>query len=162
MPFEPRIQNVAVTPQTSIVLLVACLGALALSGCSGGVPLGQVEGTLRVDGNPLADAMVTFIPEDRQLPQSTGITDSEGHFRLRCNNGAMGAAVGEHRVIVLDAAGAPSGKSKDDDELPEGKDAPASRVPPKFARPDKTPLRQSVAKGPQDVAIEIGTNRKAS
>jgi hypothetical protein len=140
------------TPTFSTVL---CLCALAVCGCSRGVPLGQVEGTLQMNGAPLPDAMVTFIPEDRQLPQSTGISNAEGHFELRCNNGAMGAAVGDHRVTVIDAAGAPAGKSKDDDELPEGADAPPSRVPQKYTRPDKTPLRQSVSSGSQNIAIEL-------
>jgi hypothetical protein len=126
------------------------------------VPLGKVDGSVRLDGRPLADAMVTFIPEDRKLPQSTGLTDANGHFQLRCNNGAMGAAVGPHRVVVVDAAQAPSGKGKDDDDLPEGKDIPSSRIPLKYARPDKTPLRQSVEQGSQEVTIEIETGRKAS
>jgi hypothetical protein len=144
----------------SAVGIVVCLGALALCGCSRGLPMGQVDGTVRLDGAPIADAMVTFIPADRKLPQSTGFTDSDGHFQLRCSNGTIGAAVGEHRVIVIDGARAPSGKGRDDDELPEGKHVPVSRVPLKYARPDKTPLRQSVEKGPQEVAIEIETNRK--
>ncbi len=142
--------------------LVVCLVAVALSGCSRGIPMGQVDGIVRLDGAPLADAMVTFIPEDRKLPQSTGFTDSEGRFQLRCNNGQLGATVGNHRVIAIDAARAPAGKGKDDDELPEGKDVPVSRVPAKFSRPDKTPLRQAVEIGPQEVTIEIETNRKAS
>jgi hypothetical protein len=138
------------------------MAALGLCGCSRGVPMGQVDGTVRLDGTPIADAMVTFIPEDRNLPQSIGFTNSEGHFQLRCNNGAVGAAVGRHRVMVIDAGRAPSGKAKDDDELPEGKDVPTSRVPLKFSRPDKTPLRQSVETGSQEVAIEIETIGKPS
>jgi len=142
--------------------MVLCLGAIALCGCSRGVSMGQVDGTVRLDGAPIADAMVTFVPADRKLPQSTGLTDADGRFQLRCSNGAIGAAVGEHRVIVIDGGRAPSGKGKDDDELPEGKDVPTSRIPLKFSRPDKTPLRQSVEKGTQEVAIEIEINRKAS
>jgi hypothetical protein len=142
--------------------IATCLTALALCGCSRGVPLGQVQGTVRSDGAPLADAMVMFVPEDKQLPQSIGVSDAEGHFQLRCNNGSVGAAVGDHRVVVIDAAAAPAGKGKDDDELPEGKDAPPSRVPLKYSRPDKTPLRQSVAAGSQDIAIDITTNRSSS
>jgi hypothetical protein len=65
-------------------------------------------------------------------------------------------------VIVIDAVRAPSGKGKDDDDLPEGKDVPNSRLPLKYARPDKTPLRQSVETGTQEVAIDIGQAPKAS
>ena len=149
-------------PRSSSIRIVLGLSLFALCGCARKVPMGQVEGTVRVDGAPLADAMVTFIPDDRNLPQSTGLTNAEGHFQLRCANGSAGAAVGQHRVIVIDAAQAPSGKGKDDDDLPEGKDVPNSRLPLKYARPDKTPLRQSVETGPQEVAIDIGQPAKAT
>jgi hypothetical protein len=133
-----------------VVLLAAALG-----GCSRSVPLGSVEGTVRLDGRPIADVMVTFIPEDGHQPHSTGVTDASGHFRLRCNNGALGAVVGEDRVTVIDAAGAPAARSKIDDELPEGAAAPPSRVSEISTRPDRTPLRQSVVAGPQNVTIDI-------
>jgi hypothetical protein len=124
--------------------------------------MGQVDGTVRVDGAPVPDVMIVFVPEDRSLPQSTGLSDSEGHFQLRCSNGQPGAAVGQHRVVVVDAARAPSGKGRDDDELPEGDNAPTSRIPMRYARPDKTPLRQSVEKGSQSVPIEIAVTGKSS
>jgi len=135
---------------------------LALCGCARKVPMGQVDGTVWVDGAPVPDVMIMFVPEDRSLPQSTGLSDSEGHFQLRCSNGQPGAAVGRHRVVLLDAARAPAGRAKDDDYLPEGADAPASRIPMRYSRPDKTPLRQSVEKGSQSVPIEIAVTGKPS
>jgi hypothetical protein len=143
-------------------LIVPFWACLLLCGCGRSVPLGQVDGTLRLDGQPFNQVMVVFIPEDPQQPQSIGITDAEGKFQLRCGSAGRGAVVGQHRVTLVDAAVAPGGRSRDDDELPEGAAAPVSRVPEKYARPDKTPLRQSVAPGSQNVTFDIPSDRKPS
>jgi len=115
-----------------------------------------------LDGQPFNQVMVVFIPEDPQQPQSIGITDAEGKFQLRCGKAGLGAVVGPHRVTLIDAAVAPGGRTRGDDELPEGAAAPVSRVPEKYARPDKTPLRQSVAPGSQNVTFDIPSDRKPS
>ena len=52
---------------------------------------------MRLDGQPIGQVMVVFVPEDKQLPQSLGVTDDQGHFKLRRNNGRAVAAVGESR-----------------------------------------------------------------
>ena len=148
------------TAATSLV--VPFWASLLLCGCGSSVQLGQIDGTLRLDGQPFNQVMVTFIPEDPQQPQSIGITDAEGRFRLRCGKAGVGAVVGQHRVTLVDAAVAPGGRTRDDDELPEGAAAPVSRVPQIYARPDKTPLRQSVAPGSQSVIFDIPSERKPS
>jgi hypothetical protein len=137
----------------------ALLAAGVLSGCGRSVKLGEVEGTVRLDGKPLSQILVVFIPEDPQQPQSSGVTDAEGHFKLRCNNSRSGAAVGAHRVKLLDAAVAPGGRSRDD-EPEEGAVPAVSRVPDVYSRVDKTPLRQTVAAGTQSVNIEIASEPK--
>jgi hypothetical protein len=113
---------------------------------------------VNLDGKPLANVMVTFNPDAANQPQSTGVTDDAGHFELRCNNGAPGAVVGQHRVVVVDAARFIPAKDRDADELPTGDDVPPSRVPSAYGRPDTTPLRQDVAKGSQTVTIEVKSN----
>jgi hypothetical protein len=142
----------------AFVGLVPCL----LCGCGHSVPLGEVDGIVRLDGQPIGKVMVVFIPEDPHLPQSFGISDEQGRFQLRCNNRGMGAAVGEHRVTLVDAAVAPAPKSTSDDELPQDGDVPPSRVPPVYTRADKTPLRQTVAPGSQSVTIECVSQQKVS
>lgn len=117
--------------------------------------LGEVDGTVRLDGQPLGQVLVVFIPEDPQQPQSMGITDAEGHFKLRCNNARFGAVVGEHRVTLVDAAIAPGGRSRDDDEPAEGAATIPSRIPQVYSRVDKTPLRRTVAPVRQTIDIDI-------
>ena len=134
----------------SIVLVVA-------AGCSKSrVPLGEVEGTVNLDGKPLDHLLVVFHPEDSTLPTSTGVTDENGNFKLWCNDKRAGAVVGAHRVVVVDVSRMDIVPDRDADPAPNGAaDRPASRVPTVYGRPDKTPLRQSVTPGSQTVAIEL-------
>jgi hypothetical protein len=138
---------------------VAALTAGLLSGCGRSVTLGEVDGTVRLDGQPLGQVLVVFVPEDPQQPQSMGITDAEGHFKLRCNNSRSGAVVGPHRVTLVDANMAPGGRKRDD-EPEEGAARPVSRVPEVYSRTDRTPLRQTVAAGTQTISLEIPAEQK--
>lgn len=140
-------------------LVLAALAAGLLSSCGRSVTLGEVDGTVKLGDKPLSQVLVVFIPEDPQQPQSSGVTDAEGHFKLRCNNSRSGAAVGQHRVTLVDASVAPGGRKRDD-EPEEGATPPVSRVPYVYSRADKTPLRQSVAAGTQSVNIEIPSDSK--
>jgi hypothetical protein len=146
-------------PHIAPLLLIVVLAASVLSGCGRSVTLAEVDGTVRVDGQPLGQVFVVFIPEDPQQPQSTAVTDAEGRFKLRCNNQRAGAVVGPHRVTLVDAAVAPGGRKRDD-EPEEGATRPVSRVPDIYSRPDRTPLRQTVVAGPQSVTIDIPGEHK--
>jgi hypothetical protein len=146
-------------PDVPYVFVLAALAAGLLSGCGRSVTLGEVDGTVRLDGQPAGQVLVVFIPDDPQQPQSTGVTDAEGRFKLRCNNARSGAVVGPHRVTLLDAAVAPGGRSRND-EPEEGATPPVSRVPDVYSRADRTPLRQMVAAGTQSVTIEIPSDHK--
>jgi hypothetical protein len=141
------------------VALAAVIPSL-VSGCGKSVPLGDVDGTVRLDGQPVGQVLVVFVPDDPHLPQSIGITDEQGHFHLRCNNQKMGAAIGEHHVTLVDATTSPASKSRNDDEPREGTDAPVRRIPANYARASSTPLRESVAAGSQTIEIEVPSGKK--
>ncbi len=93
------------------------LGVLCLvlsGGCGGGgasdqPDLARVSGTVTLDGNPLADAMVRFYPQNGR--PSSGKTDSQGRYELIYLAGTKGAVIGEHEVRISTA---------DDDEDPLG------------------------------------------
>jgi hypothetical protein len=123
-------------------LMLAFAGLLALSaGCSRQVFTDTVEGTLTLEGAPLADVHVEFVPEvpeGTSAPGSSAVTDAKGFFRLtRNDNQKPGALVGKHRVVVF--AGRPA-QSKDDMNA-----GSASLVlPPVYANASKTPLTVEV------------------
>ena len=79
--------------------LIALVGVTA--GCNrDSLNLAAVEGTVLLDGAPVADAGVVFAPTDAEkaLP-AVGSTDAEGRFTLITAN-RPGAMVGNHRVAI--------------------------------------------------------------
>jgi hypothetical protein len=135
-------------------LCLAALVAGASGGCGKKTPLGEVQGTVRLDGQPLDNVAVTFFPdqvEGAALPRATATTDASGHYRLRCEDSREGAPVGWHRVTVEDLAPY---------RLPRDEDGPAAealklRVPGAYADPGKTPLRVQVQPGPQTIDLDL-------
>ena len=92
-----------------MVLLVGCSDAPT------DLPkLGKVSGVVTLNGKPLPNAIVSFIPF-KGAP-SAAITDAEGKYVLHYKNGELGAAIGEHRVEVsTDLEGT---KKKGDEKVP--------------------------------------------
>ena len=72
-------------------------------GCGGKYKMAPVTGTITVDGNPLADATVSFTPQavGTESPASTGKTDQAGKYSLSLViDGTNGAVVGKHQVVI--------------------------------------------------------------
>lgn len=96
-------------PRAPILLCVA-LGCLA--GC-GPEPKAEapprvavypVAGTLRVNGQPAANAMIAFHPRgttDKRAPHPVAVTASDGTYRLTTSEPGDGAPAGEYAVPVL-------------------------------------------------------------
>src|SRR5262249_16316071 len=89
------------------IYLGPLLALLALGGCAKSPPpVTEVEGVVMLDGNPLPNARVEFVPQLSDFGaemNSSGITDEQGKFRLICNHQQQtGAVVGKHRVLVTD------------------------------------------------------------
>ncbi len=85
----------------NIAILVVC-ALLSSVGCAGGgedtPDLGQVTGTVAMDGAPLANVTVTFNSSDGQA--SFGTTDAEGKYELTYRGDAKGAKIGDHKVTI--------------------------------------------------------------
>ncbi|HJZ58381.1 MAG TPA: DUF4198 domain-containing protein [Gemmataceae bacterium] len=96
-----------------VPLLVAALG------CGGGpYKVAPVSGTVTLDGKPLANAWVTFMPvgtKDNPDPGPTaaGKTDAQGKFTLAIEPGRPGAVVGKHKVAINSAGGDEKGGDRD-------------------------------------------------
>lgn len=76
---------------------------LLLAGCNSGPndtpELGEVTGTVKLDGAPLAGATVEFRPTPAGRP-STGVTDESGKYSLVYAYGKNGAKIGQHTVLI--------------------------------------------------------------
>src|SRR5262249_52672458 len=90
----------------ALPVLLALLG----TGCQRELPYGVVEGEVTLDGKPLTDVEVVFLPDpDRgtQGRRSVALVDREGRYRLASDAGRAGAPVGFHRVCVIDMRSPP-------------------------------------------------------
>lgn len=84
--------------------LWAAFGCLAFIGCGDSGPeLGQISGTVTVDGQPVEGLQVEFQPE--QGRPAMGFTDQQGHYTVEYTAGRAGAMLGPHQVRISVPAG---------------------------------------------------------
>lgn len=116
-------------------------------GCGKPPQLAEVEGTISFGGKLLDDVDVQFLPDpekDNLAQISTGITDIDGRFVVRyLNNGKPGAAVGWHRIVLLD-------NKVYDRENPQ-----PSRFDSRFNLAATTPIHVEVKPGKQNLEIDL-------
>jgi hypothetical protein len=134
---------------------LALAGALTwAAGCSAPVDLAPVDGTLTAGGTPLANVLVTFLPEtngEAAHIRSLAVTDNEGRFRLQTEKQKEGAVVGRHRVIVEDLSIHSAPRSADGTVLT----MPTPRFSADYTNPLTSPLTAEVSAGPQTIQFEL-------
>jgi hypothetical protein len=119
-----------------VVAAVALVGA---AGCGGSYPLAPVSGRVTMDGQPLANAAVTFqpVPTEKGInpgPGSGGFTDADGRYTLKLvSDGSRGAVIGKHIVRITPV---PKDGDATEDQQPIEPPMKAKRPPPKSARKD--------------------------
>lgn len=119
---------------------MAILSATAIMiGCAEG-DMGQVSGTVTLNGQPLPDADVTFTPVEGGRP-SFGTTDSNGKYDLLHTKSQKGAIVGTHTVTIT------TYEESDDQVTREEK------VPTKYNL--ETELKETVKAGSQTIDFEL-------
>lgn len=131
--------------QTLINSVVLSILALGLTGCGkSGPKLAEVEGTVTLDGKPLADVMLEFQPLGGKGSPSVGYTDKNGRFRLRFSRQKWGALPGEHLVRI------------DFDHEP-GSDQPAPpfKFPAKFNK--QSDLKRQLVVGSNHFPFELAS-----
>ena len=77
--------------------LLVCVASWLVSACGCGAKLPIVEGTVTLDGNPVANARVVFESPDR--PTATAKTDDSGKYDMRTAS-QRGIAEGAYKVAI--------------------------------------------------------------
>jgi hypothetical protein len=123
-------------------------------GCSK-VSFAQVDGTVTMDGTPLAGVVVTYYPvADGSDGHSfaTGTTDELGHYRLTSARGKDGGIVGTNRVVIS----WPTRERTDNPEASRKDRRPSRLIPLSYTVASETPLTAEVkAGGPQTINLEL-------
>lgn len=126
--------------------------ATVLVGCGGGsgadAELGTVTGQVTLNGQPLPQAEVQFVPL-KGGRSSYGTTDDNGMYELVYSASAMGAVIGSHEVRISGGETANLDAAADADLIDTG----VLAVPPRFS--DESELRFDVEPGQNIYDIDV-------
>jgi hypothetical protein len=121
----------------------------------------NIEGTVKIDGVPVPNVMVRFVPDDPtvQGPASSGYTDDKGHYTLTCENQKAGAILAKHNVLILVGRSGPADESE-----AKGGGAPAAGkrviVPAVYSNPIRTPLKIEVTADKHTYDLTLSRNAR--
>jgi len=138
-------------------LLAACVG------CGGGANLPDtvpVSGKVALNGKPLTNASVTFIPAGITRGEGGfGTTDQEGRYELTYLRGSSGVPVGEYRVVINKRV-MPDGSDADEgpDVAPIESQA-RELLHPKYSNEQHTTLSATVPEGGGSVDFNLSTDK---
>ncbi|MGI9429121.1 MAG: hypothetical protein ACR2NM_10715 [Bythopirellula sp.] len=113
-------------------------------GCDDGRPdRVKVSGKVLIDGEPLTQGIVQFVPDGAR--PAAGKLDQDGRFTLTCYDGGDGVVLGTHKVMI--AAKEVLGESK-----------VRWLAPPKYADFRNSGLSYEISEPTDDLVIELTWN----
>lgn len=136
------------------------IAIMLIVGCGGDDRVSAVTGTVTLDGEPIADATLTFMPKEGGRP-GFGITDANGAFTLTTFAEGDGAAHGVHVVTITAVEEKVSEKAEELaeefgslSEVMQPRRAPKQiwRVPERYSESDTSGLEFDVKRGEKNVA----------
>lgn len=131
--------------------LIMAVASVLLVGCDAaeGPDVADVNGYIKMDGEPLANAKVQFVPQDAAVGRpSWGKTDAEGYYALQYSSSKSGAMLGEHIVRIS------TGGSAEEDEYGNLVSGPSPEtVPAKYNV--KSTLSRTVDPGENEINFEL-------
>ncbi|HEY7312633.1 MAG TPA: carboxypeptidase-like regulatory domain-containing protein [Gemmataceae bacterium] len=139
--------------------------AVLTAGCA---KTADVKGRVTLDGQPVVGATVLFVPEPGNAARpASGLTDSDGNFRLTTYRSDDGAVPGAYRIVVRKTKSFPepdpkhTGKNKPRERLPRiaARKEEKPFLPPIYGDPAKTPLRCTVPAA-DVVSLELSSTSK--
>lgn len=138
--------------QKLVISLSLLFVASTILGCgaSDAPELATVKGTVKLDGSPVPNADIMFIPDSKagtKGPASSAKTDAQGNFELTGTGARSGAIIGKHKVTVT----CPAPSSGDG----TGEAAAKCSVPEKYSDPGTTDISVEVKDGENDIPIEL-------
>lgn len=125
------------------IFLTSSALLLILAGCGSKDGLGRVTGQVTLDGTPLSDASIEFVPVDGKGLTSYGRTDAKGNYEMMATRSAKGSAVGKNSVRITTY------------EVLDLKTTIPERVPTKYNT--ATELEREVKSGSNSIDFELST-----
>ena len=134
------------TEQQRWSIAFVVLGLAMVAGCGGNADLGTVAGVVTLDGQPLANATVEFIPTDSGETRSShdGTTDASGRYELYFSASTKGATPGAYTVRIW--------PPESDDEPAT---APVPKLPPRYST--RSELTATVEAGDNSIDFPLNS-----
>ncbi|MEP3480825.1 MAG: carboxypeptidase-like regulatory domain-containing protein [Fuerstiella sp.] len=141
--------SLALQIQRFVVASVLSFTVIIFTGCSDSQHAGgTAEGVVSFNGEPLANAELTFSATAEGARAAYGMTDENGFFKAYTHRSFEGIAPGEY-IVTVDAYKVPPGGF-----TPDGKtfESGLSAIPRKYAFPKQSGLTLTVLTGEPTVA----------
>jgi hypothetical protein len=124
--------------------LLGLLLLIGLAGCTGGVKTTTVSGKVTVDGQPVTEGNVSFLPVGKETKAGlcVGQIDSGGNYKI-FTDGKEGAPEGKYKVTVTRSMMPSSGTTK-----------PSTPFNSKYSNVNTTPLTIDVPSGNYDLKLD--------
>ena len=144
------------------VAVAAVFFLLASAGCGGPTvpPIVLATGVVTINGEPLPNAKVQFLPTAEGLDgnyMARAVTDDDGKFELKMPGDKPGVCSGECIVVVKE--GPTPGRRMTQDALEEMesfRESLANRpIPKAYQNAAETPLRITVKEGQTEYPVEL-------
>lgn len=105
-----------VTQFRESLVLLGLAGALlvlaTVAGCGDGRTIVPVSGRVTLEGTPVGQGKITFMPtgsnEDSPLRPASSALDREGRYQLSTFGSNDGAMPGEYNVVIISLSGGPT------------------------------------------------------
>lgn len=154
------------------LLGAALLGTMMVTGCTGSGPkLAPVEGTVTLDGKPLANKSLMFTPiEGTEGNGAGGTSDAEGKYTLKAmipgaTRDYSGIGPGRYRVMVFEATISGDAVVEDEGDEPAVAIAPAmgggNLEFPAIYGTEQSPLVLEVPESGGEINVELKSNPSA-
>ena len=143
-------------------VLVAAIGFVLLPGCGQSdawtekrLKVFKVSGIVLLDGQPCADAVVTFFSDSNPI-SATGRTNAEGKFQLTTYKDADGAVEGGQKITVVKREFVEEKTKYDSANERSVAMIPKELLPKKYMTPTTSGIALSVAtSGTNDFKVEL-------
>lgn len=147
-----------------LALLIGSLALLSFTSC-GKPPMETVEGTVLLDGKPIANCKVGFFPDVEKFDPNRsgfgyGITNEAGKYSIQHPSGEAGIWSGKYKVTFV-AWVDQNGKALSVDTKPsEVEGGVRNRFPDIYEAPSTTPERVTVNRNSQKTAYDFSIETK--
>lgn len=130
------------------------MGAICVVGCGpSGPELGEVSGTITMDGKPVEGAYVTFLPmfPDGIEMYAEDKTGPDGKYVMQFSADRNGVMIGKHQILV---------STMDDIKLPDGRNQKVPERIPRIYVNEKSPLEFDVQPGENIADFDLSSDAK--